>query len=88
MDKAPKNHIGMNAIDISKVRKERRRAMVRVEDEILSQLAKYRLTEKVTFEQIPEEEVVVSHVDIWEKCVPGRGNHKCKVLRLECTWHI
>ena len=41
-------------------------------------MARYRLTEKVTFEPTPEEEEGVSHVDICEKCVSERGNCKCK----------
>lgn len=32
----------------------------------------------VTFEQAPEEDKGGRHVDIWEKCIPGRGNYKCK----------
>lgn len=33
----------------------------------------------------------MSHVDIWEKNVPGRGNRQCKGpevgAHLECLWY-
>lgn len=49
-----------------------------IRDEILSNLARYRLTEKLMFEWTPEEEEGVSRVDIWERRVLGRGNGNCK----------
>lgn len=73
-----KSYMGLSARDTCKAKRESRRAMVRGWDEILSNLARYRLTEKVTYEWALEEEKGVNHVGIWETRVPGRGNGNYK----------
>lgn len=34
--------------------------------------------DELTFEKRPEENKEVSHKAMWRKCIPGRGNSKCK----------
>lgn len=44
--------------------------------QFLNRVIKTGVTEKVIFEQKPEEGEGVSHVDDWEKNLPGGGKAK------------